>query len=171
MPAHLINRENQKDAIDAVREILLLYVDMAESYSGFGHASDANVTFDPLKYVDAELENPPGYSPLVDMDFLRNGSAILILCSLYDEWCEQAAVYAPRYKQAIEGGRLHLTPDVEAVAREALRRGQIRLVDPWFDEAVGPIYHRYVVEYFERLSRMHRRAGGNRFLARKPMGA
>lgn len=171
MPAHVINRENQKDALDAVRDILLLYVDMAESYSGFGHASDANVTFDPLKYVDAELDNPPGYWPLVDMDFLRSGSAILILCRLYDEWCEQEAVYGSHYKDAIEGGRLHFTPDVEAVTKEALRRRQIPLEDPWFDEAVEPIYQRYVVGYFERLSRMHRRAGGDGFLARKPTGA
>ncbi|MDB5440972.1 MAG: hypothetical protein JWM33_3399, partial [Caulobacteraceae bacterium] len=171
MHAHVLNLENQQDAIDAVRDILLLYVDMAQSYSGFGHASDANVRFDPLKYVDAELDNPPGCSPLVDMDFLRSGSAVLILCRLYDEWCEHEDVHASHYKEAIEDRRLRFTPDVEAVAREALRRGQMSPEDPWFDEAVGPIYQHYAVEYFERLSRMHRRAGGDGFLAREPMGA
>ncbi|MFP1133358.1 hypothetical protein [Asticcacaulis sp. W401b] len=171
MPAHVINTENYTDALDAIRDILLLYVDMAESYSGFGHASDVNVTFDPLKYVDAELDTPSGYAPLIDLDFLRNGSAVLILCRLYDEWCEHDEVRGLLYKDAIEGGRLRFTPDVEAVTKEALRRGHIPLEDPWFDEAVEPIYQRYVVNYFERLSRMHRRAGGDGFLARKPTGA
>lgn len=171
MPAHVINEDNYKDALDAVRDILLLYVDMAESYSGFGHASDVNLTFDPLKYVDAELDTPPGDAPLIDMDFLRNGSAMLILCRLYDEWCEHDAVYGTPYRDAIEGGRLHFTPDIEAATKEALRRGQMPLEDPWFDEAVEPIYQRYVVGYFERLSRMHRRAGGDGFLARTPTGS
>ena len=166
MPVHVINSENQGDALDAVRDILLLYVDMAESYSGFGHAVDANVAFEPLKYVDAELDTPPGYGPLIEMDFLRSGAAIVVLCCLYDEWCETDAVYGPRFREAIEGGRLHFTPDVEAVAKEALRRGQMRQEDLWFDQAVEPIYQSYVVGYFERLSRMHRRAGGEGFRVR-----
>ena len=165
MPAHVINTENYQDALDAIRDIRFLYVEMAESYSGFGHASDVNINFDPLKYVDAELDNPPGYAPLIDMDFLRNGSAVLILCRLYDEWCEHDAVYGSRYKDAIEGGRLHFTPDVETVAKEALRRGQIPVEDPWLDAAVEPIYQRYVVKYFGRLSLMHRRAGGDDFFS------
>lgn len=120
MTAHTITGENYGEAQDAIRDILLLYVDMAESYSGFGHATDVNVRFDPLKFVDAELVTPSGYAPLIDMALLRTGSAIAILCSLYDEWCEFEAVVGHRFKEAIQAGRLGFTPDIERVAREAL---------------------------------------------------
>ncbi|MFZ5720138.1 MAG: hypothetical protein ACOY5Y_11820 [Pseudomonadota bacterium] len=161
MTPHTITSENYGEAVDAIRDILLLYVDMAESYSGFGHASDANLRFDPLMFVDAQLITPAGYSPLVDLNFLRTGSAIAILCALYDEWCEFEAVSGGRFKEAIEAGRLQFAPDVECVAREAIRRGGMPLEDPWFDEAVEPIYQKHVVGYFEALSRMHRRNGGD----------
>lgn len=166
MASHTITSENYTEALDAIRDILLLYVDMAESYSGFGHAADINVRFDPLKFVDAELINPTGHAPLVDMNLLRTGSGIAILCSLYDEWCEFEAVVGRRFKEAIQAGRLGLVPDIEQVAREALQRGEVPLADPWFDEAVEPIYQRHVVGYFEALSKMHRRRGGDGFPAR-----
>ncbi|WP_299172971.1 hypothetical protein [uncultured Brevundimonas sp.] len=166
MTAHTITNENYGEALDAIRDILLLYVDMAESYSGFGHATDVNVRFDPLKFVDAELINPTGYAPLVDIAFLRTGSAVAILCSLYDEWCEFEAVVGQQFKDAIQAGRLRLVPDIDRVAREALERGDMRLEDPWFDEAVEPIYQRHVVGYFEALSKMHRREGGDGHLAK-----
>jgi hypothetical protein len=164
MTAHKITSENHGEALDAIRDILLLYVDMAESYLGFGHATDINVRFDPLKFVDAELINRDGYAPLVDMPLLRTGSAIAILCSLYDEWCEFEAVVGCRFKDAIQAGRLGLVPDIDRVAREALQRGHMRLEDPWFDEAVEPVYQRHVVGYFEALSKMHRRKGGDGFM-------
>jgi hypothetical protein len=166
MTAHTITNENYTEALDAIRDILLLYVDMAESYSGFGHATNINVRFDPLKFVDAELINPPGYAPLVDMTFLRTGSAVAILCSLYDEWCEFEAVVGRRFKDAIQAGRLGLVPDIDRVAREALQRGDMRLEDRWFDEAVEPIYQRHVIGHFEALSKMHRREGGDGYLAK-----
>lgn len=163
MTAHSITSENYSEALDAIRDILLLYVEMAESYSGFGHAADINLRFDPLKFVDAELITPAGYAPLVDLDLLRTGSAVAILCSLYDEWCEFEAVVGRRFKDAIQAGRLGLTPDIDLVAREALQRGDMRLEDPWFEEAVEPIYQRHVVGYFEALAKMHRRKGGDGF--------
>lgn len=166
MTAHTITSENYSEALDAIRDILLLYVDMAESYSGFGHATDINVRFDPLKFVDAELITPAGYAPLVDMTLLRTGSAVAILCSLYDEWCEFEAVVGRRFKEAIQTGRLGLVPDIDRAAREALQRGDMRLEDPWFDQAVEPIYQRHVVGYFEALSKMHRRRGGDGFLSK-----
>lgn len=106
MTVHSITRENYSEALDAIGDILLLHVDMAEPYSGFGHAADINVRFDPLKFVDAELINPAGYAPLVDLGLLRTGSAVAILCSLYDEWCEFEAVVGRRFKDAIQAGRL-----------------------------------------------------------------
>lgn len=164
MSPHQVTNENRGEALDALRDILLLYVEMAESYSGFGHASNVYVQFDPLKFVDAELVTTPGYGPLLDLDFLRTGSAIAILCELYDEWCEHEVVRGGRFQQAIEGGRLRSVPDVEQVAIEAIRRGAMRLEEPWFEGAVEEIYQRHVVGYFEKLAKMHRREGGDGFL-------
>lgn len=165
MSTHLITAENDGEAHDALKDILLLYVEMAESYSGFGHASDCYLRFDPLKFVDADLVTPAGYAPLINLDFLRTGSAIAILCSLYDEWCEFEAVHGRRFRDAIQSGRLRFVPDVENVAKEAIRRGKMRLEDSWFEQAVEPIYQKYVVGYFEALSKMHRRPGGDSELA------
>lgn len=161
MRPHTITVENASEAMDAVKDILLLYAGMAESYSGFGHASNVHLKFDPLKFVDAELLTPEGYAPLLDLDFLRTGSAMAVLCQLYQDWCEFETVDGGRHRSAILEGRLRFAPDIEAVAKEALRRGAIPLDDLWFDNAVEPIYQRYVVGHFEALSKMHRRAGGD----------
>ncbi len=149
---HSITSENRAEAIDAIRDILLLYADMAESYAGFGHAVDADLRFDPLRFVDAVLDTPPGYAPLVDLQLLRAGSAIAILCCLYDEWCEFEVITGGRYREAILSGRLSATPDVEQVAQTALARREMTLEDPWFDTALRPIYRKYVANYFARLA-------------------
>lgn len=39
----------------------------------------------------------------------------------------------------------------------------MRLKDPWFEEAVEPIYQRHVVGYFDALAKMHRRKGDDGF--------
>lgn len=148
-----------EEALQAIRDILLLYVDMAESYAGFGHAVDCNLRFDPLRFVDATLETPPGRAPVVDLDLLRAGSAVAVLCALYDEWCEFETVTGGRYREAILAGRLSAAPDIEQVARTALDRGEIPLDDPWFDAAVEPIYRKYVVGYFTRLAGQDRGGG------------
>jgi hypothetical protein len=140
------------EALEAVRDILLLYVDMAESYAGFGHAVDCNLRFDPLRYVDAVLETPPGQAPAVDLDLLRTGAAVAVLCALYDEWCEFETVAGGRYREAILTGRLSAVPDIDHVARAALARGAMTLEDPWFDAAVEPIYRKHVVGYFAHLA-------------------
>ena len=63
-----------------------------------------------------------------------------------------------RYKEAVEAGRLHHSPDIEAVAREALKRNEMAQDDPWFEEAVQPIYRKHVQSYFRKLSEMERPA-------------
>jgi hypothetical protein len=161
MNRHSITTENVGEAHDALKDILLLYVEMAESYSGFGHAADCYLRFDPLKFVDAELTTPSGYAPLVNLDLLRVGSAIAILCSLYDEWCEFEVVHGGRFREAIQAGRLGFVRDVELVAKEAIRRSEMRHEDTWFEEAVEPLYQKHVVGYFDALAKMHRRPGGD----------
>ena len=157
---HTVTLENHEEAQEATRDILKMFVDMAEGYSGFGHLIDTAVRFDPLKFVDADVAPEVVW---VDIDLLRSGSAVAVLASLYDLWFEFEAVDVPhrvgRQKEAIEAGRLRHSPDIEDVAREALRRDRMMLDDPWFDEAVRPIYRKHVLGYFRRLSEMDRKEG------------
>ena len=155
---HIINGENYGEANDAVRDILMMYVDMAGSYSGFGHASDVYIRFDPLRFVDAEVAKD-GYH-YVDLDLLRAGSAIAVLCAFYDLWCEEQPLAdhmrTSEYQAAIAAGRFARFPDVEAVIREAIARNTMPLDDPWLEEAVAPIYRKYVTSLFAELSRSDR---------------
>lgn len=157
---HTVTKDNYEEAQDAIRDILMMSVDMAESTSGFGHAVDVHIRFDPLKFVDAEVAADVVW---VDIDLLRSGSALAIVAFFYDMWCEFDAVDVTdqagsdhRYKVAVEMGRLHHSPDVEAVVREALNRNHMAQDDPWFERAVQPIYRKYVLGYFRRLSAMDR---------------
>jgi len=152
MDRPVITPAQADEALQAIRDILLLYVNMAEAYAGFGHAVDCNLSFDPLRFVDATLDTPPGYAPVVDLDLLQAGSAVAVLCALYDEWCEFETVTGGRYREAILTGRLSAAPDIEQVARTALGRGDIPLEDAWFDTAVEPIYRKHVIGYFARLA-------------------
>ena len=56
----------------------------------------------------------------------------------------------------MDGGRFSAFPDIEAVIREALSRGEMSADDPWFDEAVTPIYRKYVRGLFRRLANADR---------------
>ena len=142
---HLITSENYLEAAEAIRDILMMYVEMADGYKGFGHASNVHIRFDPLRFIDAETDDKVYY---IDLDLLRSSSAIAILCTYYDLWMEEDRVYGhsgnERYQSALDDGRLSAFPDIEAVIREALSRGEMSADDPWFDEAVVPIYRKYV---------------------------
>lgn len=160
MTTHLITRDNIEEASHALAQVLLLFVDMAESYSGFGHAADASVRLDALKFVDAQLESYEGYAPLLDLQLLRSGSGLAILCSLYDD-CVEEAGQPRRFADEVKAGKLRHIPDIESAALAIIENFPDWSENPALDEVVEPIYHKYVVGYFERLSRMHRRLGGD----------
>ena len=155
---HVITKENNKEASEAIRDILMMFVDMAEATAGFGHSSDVYVRFDRLKFLDAQDDGEAVY---VDLDLLRTGSAIATLCFFYDLWCEErhlSGSHTERYEQAIKDGRLSSFPDIEAVVRVAISRNYIPLDDNWFEEAVAPIYRKHVLEYVRYLSERGRAA-------------
>lgn len=151
---HLINRANYEEAVDAVKDILMMYVDLTDNTAGFGHAANTYIRFDPLKFVDAEVVDDGYY--YVDLDLLRSGSAIAILCEFYDLWCEEQPLVgnprSRRFELALNEGQLKRFPDIEAAIRDALFRTDMTLDDPWFDTAVHPIYRKYVVSFFDRLA-------------------
>lgn len=158
---HVINSENYHEAEDAVRDILMLYVDLADATAGFGHAAGVYVRFDPLKFVDTEGDGTPNH--YVDLDLLRAGSAVAMVCAFYDLWNEdqhlQGHPLSKRYEAALNEGRLSAFPDIEEVLRAAIRRDYMPIDDPWFEEAVVPIYRKYVLGFFRRLGSLDRSAG------------
>lgn len=62
----LINHTNYLEAEEAVRDILMMYVDLADHTAGFGHAADIYIRFDPFEFIDAEIEGEGYY--YVDLD-------------------------------------------------------------------------------------------------------
>lgn len=150
---HTITISNYGEALEAVRDILLMYVDMAESYNGFGHNGDVAIRFDPLQFIDAETDQTAHY---VDLNLLRAGCAIAILFQYYNRWVEEQGlannIYLAKYQAALDEGRLGLFPDIEQIIRAAVVRDPMPIDDPWFDEAVAPIYRKYVIGLFARLA-------------------
>lgn len=150
---HIINADNYQEAQDAIRDILMTYVDLADSTEGFGHNADVYIRFDPLKYVDAEVEDARTH--YVDLELLRSGSAVALLCALYDMWIEEHALdglpLTVRIQAAILQGRLSRYPDIESVITQVIRRNCGPIEDFWIETAVAPIYRKYVLGFFARL--------------------
>lgn len=151
----LTYRDHQ-EVSQAMRDILFLYVEMAESYAGLGHAVDTG-TFDPYQYLDAEVDPSFESSFPVDIDVLRQGAVIAILCRLYDIWCEvedlnDASTSALRV--ALAQGRFWRFPEVNQLLTEAFKRNP-PFEDPWLHEVLKPIYRTYVANYFTTLGSKH----------------
>jgi len=152
-PMHTITMSNYEEALGAIRDILLMYFDMAESYEGFGHNGDVAIRFDPLQFIDAETDEKAHY---VDLNLLHAGCAMAVLFQYYNCWGEEQGLagntYLAKYQTALDKGRLGQFPDIEEVIRAAVARDPMPLDDPWFDEAVAPIYRKYVIGLFARLA-------------------
>lgn len=156
---HIITADNYHEADDAVRDILMMYVDLADATAGFGHNADANIRFDPFTFVDAEVEGGDRYH-YVDIDLLRAGSAIAILCAFYDVWIEEQKLkqhpLTKRFQAAVDEKRLRRFSDIEGVITEAIARNHAPIEDQWIEKAVGPIYRKYVLSFFARLAKQDR---------------
>ena len=155
---HVVGSQNYPEALDAIRYILMLYVDLADNTQGFGHNADTYIRFDRLKFVDAQVESDDYY--YVDLELLHAGSAIAIVCVFYDLWCEYQSLSAHPASEhcevAVNSGRLSHFPDIEAVLRDAIVRKYMAIDDPWFEQVLTPIYRKYVLGYFERLAQADR---------------
>lgn len=147
---HVITCDNSDEAEDAVRDILRMYVEMAQNGRGFFHNSDVFIRFDPLKFIDAVPDDRPYH--YCDLDLLRAGCAIAILCDLYNDWDMGESAAGSPYRAAVEGGKLAAFPDIESVARQGLLLDSGPELDRWLEPALAPIYRKYVLGYFSRLA-------------------
>ena len=113
-----ITEENYQKAYDAIRDILFMYVDLVESYGGFGHNIERG-RFSPLEFVDAPIIEPEGYTFGIDVPLLQSGSAIALLCELsdawddYETWDVKSWPLMPLIKEANEAGRFSHLPEIQ----------------------------------------------------------
>lgn len=156
---HRITLENAWTARAAVRDILYLYYDAVTSYGGFGHNLEAG-SFDPLLYLDAVVDVPPGWAAGVDLRLLHEGSAVALLCSLSDFWDDHERVPPKDVHPggavwgALEEGRFDALP-VARSAVEAAFRSQEE-----FERQLPAIYQAYVMEHYRQLVRAAPGDGG-----------
>lgn len=149
---HVVSRETLGEANDAVRDILVMYVNVAEE-GLILHNADWPIRFDPLMYVDAVQDSERSY--YVDMDLLRTGAALAMVARYYSAWSEEQGVHAwkdtERYAAAVAAGRLAHLPAIEAVLVEHLSGRHAAPDDPWFDQVTPSLCETYVRSYFRRL--------------------
>jgi len=147
---HVITQDNRTEAADAVRDILLMYADLALD-GVLTHNAEWPIRFDPLKFVDAVQDSADYY--YVDVDLLRTGSAMAMVATF---WNEQQGTFAgaktEAYAAAIQDGRLRQIPDIEAVIVEFLKGEHSALQDPWFDQAGARLCEVHVRNYFRCLA-------------------
>ncbi|WP_407540887.1 hypothetical protein Q0M94_05735 [Deinococcus radiomollis] len=149
---YLVTDDNLYEAQDALRDIIYMYFNMIEHQNGFFHATDTG-SFDPFIYLDAENHPTSGQLMPADINLLHAGSALAILCGLYDIWNEHENLqipYADRVQKAVLDGRFSHLPDIEALLRELFERN-IDWQDFWLHEALPPVYSKYVVGFFKQL--------------------
>jgi hypothetical protein len=148
---HIITSENSDEFYEASRDVLAMFVQIAEEG---GRLTDANVwiRFDPLKFVDAMDDGKLNYG---NIDLVRKGSAIAILCDFYDRWEEECPLVDPitaHFVLAIREGKLSAFADIADTVTEALNREKTNTLSPWLNQAVRPIYQKYVKSYFASLA-------------------
>lgn len=148
---HIITLENCEEFNQACRDVLLMFAGIAEEG---GRLTDANmwVRFDPLRFIDVVDDGDLIYG---NLDLVRRGSALAILCDFYDRWEEDRPLADPitiPFIAAIQEGRLSAYRDIAEIVTEALEREKAGTLSPWLNQAVRPIYRRYVQSYFASLA-------------------
>lgn len=148
-----ITEDNYQEAFDAIRDILYMYVDLIESYKGFGHNIDRG-KFSPLEFVDAPVMEPAGYTFGIDIPLLQSGSAIALLCELSDAWDEYETWEAkswpliPEIKEANEAGRFSHLPEIQEAFNLAFGTDE-----KTFREQLERVHNKYVCGYFSKLAK------------------
>ncbi len=129
----------------------MMFADIAEEG---GRLTDANIwiRFEPLKFIDVADDGKYNYG---NLELVRAGSAISILCDFYDRWEEERPLLdhiTTPFVAAIREGRLTPYMDIGDTIIEALEREEANTLWPWFNHAVCPIYQKYIKSFFAKLA-------------------
>lgn len=139
-----MNHDFDKILIEQARQdILAMYADLVRSYGGFGHNINVG-NFDVFRLLDGPILEKAE----IDVNFLRSGAAIALLCLLSDAWNEYKTAdvpawpIIPKIKTAYKAGKFDCIPEIKKAFElgfgnsETLFREQLRLV-----------YEKFVVGY------------------------
>jgi hypothetical protein len=83
MKAYHITKETLPEAMHAARAIVSLFEKAVTTYGGFGRNLFSN-EFNPFKYLRCELDLPANERSGLEVDLLRKGAAVSLLCHLLD---------------------------------------------------------------------------------------
>jgi hypothetical protein len=148
-----ITEENYQLAHDAIRDILFMYVDLIESYEGFGHNLDRG-KFVALDFIDAPIYEPEGSTFAIDISLLQSGSGIALLCELSDAWDEyqtwdiKSWPLIHQIKEANESGRFSHLSDIQNAIDLGFGDNEEA-----FREQLDKVYKNYVCSYFKQLTK------------------
>jgi len=136
----------------ALRDILFLYVDMVESYGGFGHNLDAG-RFDPCEFLDNRVVDPLVGPREVDLELLECGAACALLCRCVDAGDDHGRIApdSPSLREAAaawRAGRFARRPVVAEAFRLAFEGEESA-----FRAQLERVYSQHVLSYFGRLAR------------------
>lgn len=135
-------------AINAIKDILYMYKVLSD-YSGlYDDFGTEDGQFEPSTFIDC---NSADYGiDEEDVKLLHEGSAIKLICSVYQAWSqggypeiEPASVALA--KSLLNEGKLHHIPDLERVLEIALT--SINEAQPYFKV----VYEKYVIGYLKSL--------------------
>lgn len=136
----------------ALRDILFLYVDLIESYGGFGHNLDAG-HFDPFEFLDNRIVDPLVGPRDVDLELLECGAACALLCRCVDACDDHGRVdpESPALREvaaAWRAGRFARRPVIAEAFRLAFE-GEEAVFRAQLERVVA----QHVLGYFARLAR------------------
>lgn len=144
-----IDHSNYGQANQAIRDILFMFVDMLESYGGFGSDLDTG-SFDPFVFARAYVDERPGESLSIDQHLLVSGAAIAVLCGMLDAWQQEDPDLVPktpwlkRAAELLQDEALADYPDLEQAIRVGLTDGDA------MQDLLPQICAKYVRGYFTR---------------------
>ena len=148
-----ITTDNYHEATDAIRDILYMYVDLVESYEGFGHNIERG-KFKALDFIDARVIEPEGYTFAIDESLLFPGAAISLLCDLSDAWDEYETWDVENWpiineiKLAYESSRFSHMPEVDKAIGLGFGNSEEE-----FRDQLKVVYKVHVCGYFEKLTK------------------
>ena len=143
----IIDINNYNLANAATRDILFMYRDLVESYGGFGGTIDVG-SFDAFSFLDAEVREAEGETLEIDVDLLRRGSSVAILCGIHDALCKDPA---SDFFRRIVNARDAKLFDFDPHLRAAIDAGIDREERVFFDR-LPPVYDRFVKAYHRHLA-------------------
>jgi hypothetical protein len=151
MKIHYITKENHLEAKQATRAILHIYNEAITSYGNFG-LNFITDEFDAFKYIQCQVDITTGQPFGLDLNLLHQGSAVALLCRLYQFSCKfnekhfiKEAI-AEKIIGYLHGGAFDSLPLAKDAALSAFEDRDI------FKAKLRIIYEEYILGYYRKIT-------------------